>query len=44
MGAIIPFVRDEKDLQAGSSETPKIVSATNAACNIYSNVTYLVSY
>ena len=29
-------------LQAGSSITPQIVSATNATCSVYSDVTYLV--
>ena len=28
-------------IQAGSSKTPHIVSATKAACNSYSNATYL---
>ena len=31
-------------IQAGSRYALQIVSATNAACNSYSNVTYLVSY
>ena len=31
-------------VQAASSKKTQILSATNAACNIYSNVTYLVPY
>ena len=31
-------------VQAGSSKTPHIVSATNAACSSYSTATFLVSY
>ena len=30
-------------VRAGSGWTPQILSATNAACNIYSNATYFVS-
>ena len=45
--SVLPGTVYNKDttryLRAGSSLSPQSVSATNAACNTYSNVTYLAS-
>ena len=39
-----PYVPGLITLQDGSTKMPQLVSATNAACNSYSNATYFVSY
>ena len=39
--AMVDGLQRRSCIPAGSSKTPQIVSATNTACNSYSNVTHL---